>query len=64
MRLIRSKGVGVYFVTHHRRSERATDTENYYAGSTHDRLREIRERFDPCEVFRANNRIQPAGSDW
>ena len=38
--------------------------ENYYAGSTHDRLREIRERFDPSEVFRANNRIQPAGSDW
>ena len=35
-----------------------------YAGATHDRLREIRERFDPSELFRANHRIQPAGADW
>jgi FAD/FMN-containing dehydrogenase len=45
-------------------SERIVDTERFYAGATHDRLREIRERFDPSELFRANNRIQPAGADW
>jgi FAD/FMN-containing dehydrogenase len=45
-------------------TERPIDSENFYAGSTHDRLREIRERFDPSELFRANVRIQPAGSDW
>jgi UDP-N-acetylenolpyruvoylglucosamine reductase len=45
-------------------AERAVDSESLYAGSTHDRLREIRERFDPCELFRANQRIQPAGADW
>ena len=45
-------------------AERSTDSETFYAGTTHDRLREIRERFDPTELFRANNRIQPAGADW
>jgi FAD/FMN-containing dehydrogenase len=45
-------------------AERATDSETFYAGTTHDRLREIRERFDPSELFRANNRIQPAGAAW
>ena len=35
-----------------------------YAGTTYDRLREIRERFDPTELFRSNHRIQPAGSAW
>ncbi len=44
-------------------SARST-ARRFYAGTTHDRLREIRERFDPTELFRANNRIQPAGSDW
>ena len=47
----------------HRRA-RDVDSESFYAGSTHDRLREIRERFDPTELFRANHRIQPAGADW
>ena len=45
-------------------AERAVDSGSLYAGSTHDRLREIRERFDPSELFRANQRIQPAGADW
>ncbi len=45
-------------------AERAVESESLYAGSTHDRLREIRERFDPSELFRANQRIQPAGADW
>ncbi|HET6173108.1 MAG TPA: FAD-binding oxidoreductase [Gaiellales bacterium] len=45
-------------------AERAVDSESLYAGSNHDRLREIRERFDPSELFRANQRIQPAGSNW
>jgi FAD/FMN-containing dehydrogenase len=45
-------------------AERALESENFYAGSTHDRLREIRERFDPSELFYANQRIQPAGADW
>ncbi len=45
-------------------AERAVDSESLYAGATHDRLREIRERFDPSELFRANQRIQPAGADW
>ena len=37
-------------------AERAVDSETFYAGTTHDRLREIRERFDP---YRAVPR-QPA----
>ncbi len=45
-------------------AERGVDSESFYAGSNHDRLREIRERFDPSELFRANQRIQPAGADW
>ena len=45
-------------------SERHVDSESFYTGSTHDRLREIRERFDPTGLFQANQRIQPAGSDW
>jgi FAD/FMN-containing dehydrogenase len=45
-------------------TERSVDSEAFYAGSTHDRLREIRERFDPSELFRANARIRPAGADW
>jgi len=45
-------------------AERAVDSESFYAGATHDRLREIRERFDPYELFHANQRIQPAGADW
>ncbi len=45
-------------------AERAVDGASLYAGSTHDRLREIRERFDPSELFRANQRIQPAGAGW
>ena len=45
-------------------AERAVDSESFYAGTTHDRLREIRERFDPYELFQANQRIQPAGADW
>ncbi len=45
-------------------AERAVDSEGLYTGATHDRLREIRERFDPSELFRANQRIQPAGADW
>jgi FAD/FMN-containing dehydrogenase len=43
---------------------RAIDSEAFYAGATHDRLREIRERFDPFELFRANQRIEPASPDW
>ena len=45
-------------------AERSIDSDAFYAGTTHDRLREIRERFDPTELFRANHRIQPAGADW
>ena len=45
-------------------AERAVDSETFYPGTNHDRLREIRERFDPYELFRANHRIQPAGFDW
>jgi hypothetical protein len=45
-------------------AERAVDSETFYPGTNHDRLREIRERFDPYEQFRANHRIQPAGFDW
>jgi FAD/FMN-containing dehydrogenase len=45
-------------------AERAIDSETFYPGTNHDRLREIRERFDPDELFRANQRIQPAGSNW
>jgi FAD/FMN-containing dehydrogenase len=45
-------------------AERAIDSEAFYAGATHARLREIRERFDPLELFHANQRIEPAGSDW
>jgi FAD/FMN-containing dehydrogenase len=45
-------------------AERTIDSESFYAGTTHDRLREIRERFDPSELFQANQRIQPAGADW
>jgi hypothetical protein len=45
-------------------AERGVDSESLFAGSTHDRLRQIRERFDPSELFRANQRIQPAGADW
>ena len=45
-------------------AERVTDSESFYAGSTYDRLREIRERFDPSELFQANQRIQAAGSNW
>ena len=45
-------------------AERSVDSETFYAGTTHDRLREIRERFDPYELFHANQRIQPAGADW
>ena len=45
-------------------AERPVDSASLYAGSTHDRLREIRERFDPAELFRSNHRIQPAGADW
>jgi hypothetical protein len=45
-------------------AERPVDSESFYLASTHDRLREIRERFDPTDLFQANHRIQPAGSDW
>jgi len=45
-------------------AERHVDSETFYNGATHDRLREIRERFDPSDLFQANQRIQPAGSDW
>ena len=45
-------------------AERPVDSETFYPGTNHDRLREIRERFDPSELFRANQRIQPAGADW
>ena len=45
-------------------AERAVDSETFYPGTNHDRLREIRERFDPAELFRANQRIQPAGVHW
>ena len=45
-------------------AERHVDSETLYNGATHDRLREIRERFDPSDLFQANQRIQPAGSDW
>jgi FAD/FMN-containing dehydrogenase len=45
-------------------AERGVDSESFYPGGNHDRLREIRERFDPSELFRANQRIQPAGADW
>ena len=45
-------------------AERRVESDRLYAGATHDRLREIRERFDPSELFRANHRIQPAGADW
>jgi len=45
-------------------AERKVESDSLYAGGTHDRLREIRERFDPTELFRSNHRIQPAGADW
>jgi UDP-N-acetylenolpyruvoylglucosamine reductase len=45
-------------------AERHVASESFYTASTHDRLREIRERFDPAELFQANQRIQPAGADW
>jgi FAD/FMN-containing dehydrogenase len=45
-------------------AERHVESERFYTGTTHDRLREIRERFDPTDLFQANQRIQPAGSDW
>ncbi|HEY3612681.1 MAG TPA: FAD-binding oxidoreductase [Gaiellales bacterium] len=45
-------------------AERHVESESFYTASTHDRLREIRERFDPSDLFQANQRIQPAGSDW
>jgi len=45
-------------------AERPVESESFYLASTHDRLREIRERFDPTDLFQANHRIQPAGSDW
>jgi UDP-N-acetylenolpyruvoylglucosamine reductase len=45
-------------------AEQPTDGDSFYTEATHDRLREIRERFDPSELFRANHRIQPAGADW
>jgi FAD/FMN-containing dehydrogenase len=45
-------------------AERSVDSETFYTGTNHDRLREIRERFDPSELFRANQRIQPAGVNW
>ena len=44
--------------------ERPVDSESFYTGVTHDRLREIRERFDPTGLCQANQRIQPAGSEW
>ena len=34
-------------------AERTIESEAFYAGATHERLREIRERFDPYELFRA-----------
>ena len=45
-------------------AERHVDSESFYPATTHDRLREIRERFDPTDLFQANQRIQPAGVDW
>jgi FAD/FMN-containing dehydrogenase len=45
-------------------AERHVESESFYTAATHDRLREIRERFDPSDLFQANQRIQPAGSDW
>ena len=45
-------------------AERVIESEAFYAGATHERLREIRERFDPYEVFLANQRIEPASADW
>jgi hypothetical protein len=45
-------------------AEQPADRASFYPEATHDRLREIRERFDSSELFRANQRIQPAGSDW
>jgi FAD/FMN-containing dehydrogenase len=45
-------------------AERAADSERFYPGSNHDRLREIRERFDPSELFRANHDIEPSGVYW
>ena len=45
-------------------SERPVDSESFYTGTTYDRLREIRERFDPTGLFQANQRIEPAGSEW
>jgi hypothetical protein len=44
--------------------ERPAAGDAFFAEPTHDRLREIRERFDPSELFRANQRIQPAGANW
>jgi hypothetical protein len=45
-------------------AERPVESERFYPGSNHDRLREIRERFDPLELFRANQRIEPSGVYW
>ena len=45
-------------------AERPVESERFYPGSNHDRLREIRERFDPSELFRANQRIEPSGVSW
>jgi FAD/FMN-containing dehydrogenase len=45
-------------------AERPVDSERFYPGTNHDRLREIRERFDPSELFRANHRIEASGIYW
>jgi FAD/FMN-containing dehydrogenase len=44
--------------------ERPAEGDAFFAKPTHDRLREIRERFDPSELFRANQRIRPADANW
>jgi len=45
-------------------AERPVESSTLYNGSTHDRLCEIRARFDPSELFRSNHRIRPADADW
>jgi hypothetical protein len=41
-------------------TEAHTDPSRFYRGGVYDRLREVRSRVDPGELFRANHPIAPA----